>query len=101
MMMTVRMLSVLTMVLESRFSQNALRAILPRSHDFELSRGRLEGWWQGKWDERVGWGVREGHQVEVGEQHGRVRESGQGGGGWEDEGGRWGRGTGGQGRWAG
>ena len=32
--------------------------------------------------------------MEVGEQHGRVRESGQGGGGWEDEGGRWGRGTG-------
>ena len=30
----------------------------------------------------------------VGEQDGRVRESGQGGGGWEDEGGRWGRGTG-------
>ena len=49
-----------------------------------------------KWDERVGWGVREGHQVGVGEQDGRVRESGQGCGGWEDEGGRWGRGTGGR-----
>ena len=46
-----------------------------------------------KWDERVGWGVREGHQVGVGEQDGRVRESGQGGVGWEDEGGRWGRRT--------
>ena len=30
----------------------------------------------------------------VGEQDGRVRQSGQGGGGWEDEGGRWGRGWG-------
>ena len=30
----------------------------------------------------------------VGEQDGRVRQSGQGGGGWEDEGGRWGRGRG-------
>ena len=44
-----------------------------------------------KWDERVGWGIRQGHQVEVGEQDGRVRQSGQGDGGWEDERGRWGR----------
>ena len=29
--------------------------------------------------------------MEVGEQDGRVRQSGQGGGGWEDERGRWGR----------
>ena len=69
-------------------------SILPRSHDFELSRGGLEGQCQAKWDERVGWGIRQGHQVEMGEQDGRVRQSGQGGGGWEDEGGRWGRGRG-------
>ena len=72
----------------------------PKEHDFELSRGGLEGRCQAKWDERVGWGIRQGHQVEVGEQDGRVRQSGQGGGAWEDEGeGR--EEGGGQGSWAG
>ena len=41
--------------------------------------------WDGGWRKDTKW---------VGEQDGRVRQSEQGGGGWEDEGGRWGRGRG-------